>query len=250
MATMTAPSGDVDERVGESEDKLRYLQRWLRVWIALLVIATLTVVAFLVLIAMALHRVDANVALADRRVAAVRANVSVLPGLINTTNSHLAAINQNLEPIPDQVGLVNQSLGSVNGDLNATQGSLSSTAGILQHTDAALQSTSGRLVAVGRSLRATSGSLKDTHSLLVSVSGLAGRIDGVLENAESPRDRLGAKDIYQRVARANDPLRGIRGDSASILHHLDRTNRHLRSICTSPLLTLLGPAASEQCRQG
>lgn len=240
MATVAQPEPDSPDRVSEAEDRLAYLRRWLRVWIALLVVTTLTVVAFLVLIAATLTRVDVNAAVADRRVSAVRANVSILPGLLNTVNSHLAGIDRNLEPIPEQVRQVNDSLGAVNSSLAVTSRSLADTADTLNTTERSLASTDSLLGAASASLRDTEDILTKTESTLVSVRDLAGKINATLEDAEHTPRNLGTRDIYQRVAKANVPLGRVQQDTSDILNSLVRVNGHLNSICESTTLQALG----------
>ncbi len=252
MTTQTQPASP--PRTSEAEDKLAYFQRWLRVWIALLVVATLTVAVFLVIIAVALSKVNSNVAAAQQSVRAVRANTSILPGQVNTINSQLAAIDQNLKAIPGQVEQINSGLSSVNSSLTDTDASLADTANRLNTTESSLVSTNEMLGAIDSSLVNTSGSLKDTSSLLVSVQGLANTIEAVLEDAESPgepnnpgepiqgpsgvtgpqrSDPLndGAEGIFQRVAVANQPLMAANQDTTDILNRLVSVNGHLNSVC-------------------
>lgn len=258
------PSGAAasPEHLREVEDRIAYLKRWLRVWIALLVVATLVIVVYLIIIASSLHTVNGNIAAADKAVRAVRANVSILPGQINTVNSHLGDIDRNLDQVPDRVGQVNDSLRSVDDSLGVTSGSLADTADTLPATRDSLAATDGALATINASLQDTNGSLKDTSSLLVSVEELAGKVEATLEDAESPPNTLdqlqqcppqsvtgsvcvgqvsgGAEGIYERVAVANSVLVAVRRDTGNILGSLVDVNGHLESICEAPALQAAG----------
>lgn len=255
------------------EDRLRYFRRWLRVWIALLVVATLTIVAYLIIIGLTLDDVDDNVAVAEQRVAAVRQNVSILPGQINTINSHLASIEVNLEDIPVRVDEVNESLSSVDSSLVTTDGLLADTDDILVSTEDSLNSTDTLLATINSSLVDTNGTLTDTESLLNSVQGLADQIEITLEDAESPPNDLddlascppesatgsvcngqinaGAEGIYERVAVANSILAPAEQDTSNILNSLTEVNNHLTSICEAVVPRLLAlldiPSGPPQC---
>lgn len=262
FASDSPPAGEAKDG-SDLEDRFAYLKRWLRVWIALLVVATLVIVGYLILIAISLSEVNANIAAADRAVRAVRANVSILPGQVNTVNSHLAGIDQNLDEVPERVKDVNGSLTTVRNSLSVTDTSLADTAGTLPAARDSLVATDRVLKSINASLQDTNGSLKDTGSLLASVSTLAGEVEATLEDTESPPNNLdelsacpspeesggsicigrvseGAEGIYERVAVANSVLVPVRRDTGNILGSLTEVNDHLISICESPVLQPLG----------
>jgi archaellum component FlaC len=265
--TASATPGSADE----VEERLRYFRRWLRVWVALLVVATLTIVAYLIIIGLALDDVDDNVAIAERRVAAVRENVSILPGQINTINSHLASIDTNLENIPQRVERVNESLASVDNSLVPAKRTLVDIDNILVNTEASLNTTDELLATIDGSLVDTDGALKDTESVLNSVQGLADEIEITLEDAESPPNDLdsladcppdsvpgslcegqvsaGAEGIYERVAVANSILAPAQRDTSNILNSLTEVNNHLKSICEGTVPQVLGtiPPPPPEC---
>lgn len=271
MVSEPRATSAVPRSVDEVEERLRYFRRWLRVWVALLVVATLTIVAYLIIIGLALDDVDDNVAIAERRVAAVRENVSILPGQINTINSHLAGIEVNLEGIPVRVERVNESLSSVDSSLVVTNRLLVDTDDILVTTEDSLNSADGRLAAINSELVDTNGSLKDTESVLNSVRDLADEIEITLEDAESPPNDLdgledcppdsvpgslcvgqvsaGAEGIYERVAVANSILAPAQRDTSNILNSLTEVNNHLKSICEGTVPQVLGtiPPPPPEC---
>jgi uncharacterized protein YoxC len=256
------PAGDAQDG-SAVEERFAYLKRWLRVWIALLVVATLVIVAYLILIAMSLSEVNANIAAADRAVRTVRGNVSILPGQINTVNGHLAAIDRDLDEVPESIKDVNRSLMTAENSLSVTDESLADTARTLPVTRDSLVATDRVLKSINASLQTTDGSLKDTGSLLASVGTLAGDVEATLEDTESPPNNLdglsacpspeesggsicigrvseGAEGIFERVAVANSVLVPVRRDTGNILGSLTEANGHLISICESPVLQTLG----------
>jgi Tfp pilus assembly protein PilO len=262
FASDSPPTGDGGDG-SPVEDRFVYLKRWLRVWIALLVVATLVIVGYLIVIAMSLSDANANIAAAERAVRTVRGNVSILPGQINTVNSHLAGIDRDLDEVPERVKDVNRSLTTVRNTLSVTDESLAGTARTLPITRDSLVATDRVLKSINASLQTTNGSLKDTGSLLASVSTLAGQVEVTLEDTESPPNRLdglsacptaqesggsicigrvseGAEGIFERVAVANSVLVPVRRDTGNILGSLTEVNEHLISICESPVLQPLG----------
>ncbi len=262
FASDLPPAGDAQDG-SAVEERFAYLKRWLRVWIALLVVATLVIVVYLILIAISLSQVNANMAAANGAVRAVRANVSILPGQINTVNSHLAAIDRDLDKVPERVKDVNRSLTTVRNSLSVTDESLAGTARTLPVTRRSLVATDPVLKSINASLQDTDGSLEDTDSLLASVGTLGGEVEATLEDAESPPNNLdrlsacpspeesggsictgrvseGAAGIYERVAVANSVLVPVRRDTGNILGSLTEANGHLISICESPVLQPLG----------
>lgn len=253
MTTQNIPQPSPEE----TEHKVSYLSKWLYVWIVLLSVAALVVVAFLIVIYGALHKVGSNVAVADKAVGAVRGNVSILPGQVHTVNSHLSAINENLKDVPARVGQINDSLGQVDTNLAGPQRSLADTAGVLHTTRRSLDSTNGALGKIEGSLRDTNGSLKDTGSVLQSVGGLAGRINTTLHHVDRQPNTLdklpvsgGAAGIYQRVAVANGVLNPANEGVGAILDSLTSVNGHLKSTCEAlvpQVLGLLPPDAGVSC---
>jgi uncharacterized protein YoxC len=262
FASDSPPAGDAQDGSAVA-DRFAYLKRWLRVWIALLVVATLVIVVYLILIAISMSDVNANMAAADRAVGAVRANVSILPGQVNTVNGHLAAINRDLDEVPERVKDVNGSLTTVRNSLSVTDESLADTARTLPVTRDSLVATDRVLKSINASLQDTNGSLKDTDSLLASVNTLAGDVEATLEDTEAPPNNLdelsacpspeasggsectglvseGAEGIYERVAVVNSVLVPVRRDTGNILGSVIEVNEHLISICESPVLQPLG----------
>ena len=230
-ATRTRPAaGEAGfaHRAGSTgQDTSRFLDRWLKVWIALLVVVTLVVVVYLIAITESLASINSNLAVADRSVTGAGGDTKTLPSQVEGINASLAAIDPALQPIP--------------GQADAIIGQLSEIDGKLATTDASLKDTSG-------SLTGTSGQLVETAGILERVLSQAGTIRGTLAAADQNAgpcepntcapNKLGVQNIHQRVAIANGILAPAEADARSILAGLGQVNANLLSICSTGVLTL------------
>jgi len=230
-ATRTRPSaneaGFVARGGSSSEDTSRFLGRWLKVWIALLVVVTLVVVVYLIAITNSLASINGNLGVADRAVTGAGGDTKTLPDQVQGINASLAAIDPALKPIPGQADQIIGALTDIDNKLATTDGSL-------KDTSSSLQGTSSQLV--------------DTSGILSRVLGQAGQIRGTLEAADknagdceqsacSP-NKLGVQNIHQRVAIANNILTPAEADARSILAGLAQVNQNLYSICSTGALAL------------
>ena len=230
-ATRTRPSANeagYATRGGSSgEDTSRFLGRWLKVWIALLVVVTLVVVVYLIAITNSLASINSNLGVADRAVTGAGGDTKTLPDQVQGINASLAAIDPALKPIPGQADQIIAALTDIDNKLNTTDGSL-------KDTSASLQGTSGQLV--------------DTSGILTRVTGQAGSIRDTLIAADQPLgpceqascapNKLGVQNIHQRVAIANNVLTPAEADARSILAGLGQVNANLFNICSRGVLTL------------
>jgi ABC-type transporter Mla subunit MlaD len=238
---MTAATADMTPARREQA----HLTGWMWGWIALGTLVALVVVAFLIPVVVNLRSIDAGLATARHQVTGIRVDVKPLPGYVADINESLAGVNQALDPLPGQLdktvgylGSVRDSLTGIDGSLGQTSGTLSGisaslvdTANTLDATDKPLGATADSLNAISASLLNSANALADTSNILATVNGTAGTIHSTLETAENPADTLGAAGIYQRVAKANDPLSAAKGDTGNIVNGLGAVNGHLRSIC-------------------
>ncbi len=230
-ATRTRPSANeagYSARGGSSsQDTSRFLDRWLKVWIALLVVVTLVVVVYLIAITNSLASINGNLGVADRAVTGAGGDTKSLPDQVQGINASLAAIDPALKPIPGQADQIIAALTDIDNKLATTDGSL-------KDTSSSLQGTSGQLV--------------DTSGILSRVNGQAGNIrenlnqadqaNGPCEPASCAPNKLGVQNIHQRVAIANNVLTPAERDAVSILRGLEQVNTNLFSICSRGVLTL------------
>lgn len=214
------------------------LTRWMWVWIATGVLVVLVVIGFLLGIVSSLRSIDTALAEADRAVTGAGGDVVPLPAHVANVNGTLGDIDTSLKPIPGQADQIIAALSSVTGNLGKVDGSLKDTSGSLVDTSGSLKDTSGSLIGTSGSLVETSGvlvnvsgSLVDTSNILVTVRGQAGDITNTLKAAQSPPDKLGTENIWQRVQTANGVLHPAKADTANILSGLVDVNKHLTSIC-------------------
>ena len=214
-----------------TQDTSRFLDRWLKVWIALLVVVTLVVVVYLIAITNSLASINKNLGVANSAVTGAGGDTKTLPGQVQGINASLAAIDPALKPIPGQADQIIAALTSIDGKLATTDGSL-------KDTSASLINTSGQLV--------------DTASILVRVNGQAGNIRETLAQADKNAgdceqntcapNKLGVQNIHQRVAIANNILTPAEADARSILAGLGVVNSNLFQICSTGTVGLLaGP---------
>jgi ABC-type transporter Mla subunit MlaD len=115
-------------------------------------------------------------------------------------------------------------LKNTSGTLDRTSGSLVDTSGSLINTSGSLADTSGRLKGI-------STSLVDTSNVLGTVLERATAIQLTLEDAQNPADKLGSKNIVDRLATANGLLGPAKADTGNILGGLTNVNASLKSIC-------------------
>jgi hypothetical protein len=214
------------------------LTRWMWTWVAIGVLVVLVVVGFLVGIVSALENIDTNLAEAN-------SDVKPLPAHVADINGSLGSIDTVLKPIAGQADQIITNLTSIQGSLISVDSSLKSTSGTLVGTSGSLVNTSNSLIDTSNSLVDTSGilggtagvldkiakSLVDTSNVLNGVKGRAVEITTTLEDAEQPADNLGAHDIFERVAIANDALNPVRADTTNVIASLKGTNGSLKNIC-------------------
>lgn len=220
-SAMTAPRSQTTE-----VDDAGFVSRWIPIWAGLLAVVTLVVVVFLITITNSLADINGDLATADRAVTNAGGEVKTLPSQVATVNDSLSGIDPNLKPIP---ALADQIIGS------------------LRSIDAKLTSVDS--------------SLKDTSPTLQTVLGQLGTVRGVLVAADDPPDKLGVQNIHERIAflngfpansgpearRGTGPfgtnpfsLAAAKTDSGNILARLVEVNKHLKSICNSPTVNLVG----------
>jgi ABC-type transporter Mla subunit MlaD len=234
-ATRTRPSSGepgfvARSRVGGSDDS-RFLDRWLKVWITLLIVVTLVVVVYLIAITNSLASINGNLAVANNAVTGAGGDTKTLPDQVQGINTSLSAIDPALRPIPGQADEIIGALTSIDGKLATTDNSL-------KDTSSSLQGTSGQLV--------------DTASILNRVLGQAGDIRNTLAQADKPNgdcgptscgaNQLGVQNIHQRVAIANNILTPAESDARAILSGLGQVNQNLLSICGTGTLSLIAGA--------
>ena len=234
-AAMTAPTPRLQSQSRDVEQQ-RYLDRWLKVWVALLSVVTFVVVLYLINITDSLANINGNLGVARNAVTGAGGHVLTLPDQIQGINGSLSQIAPALTPIPGQADQIISALTSVNANLTTT--------------DSSLKDTSGSLVNTSSSLVNTSGSLVNTSSVLSAVLGLANNINGVLHAADLPAgkcgigntcqpNQLGVTNIYERVAVANSILNPAQVDATNIIGGLNSVDRHLTSICHAAAVNLL-----------
>ena len=230
-ATRTRPSAGeagYSTRGGStSQDTSRFLDRWLKVWIALLVVVTLVVVVYLIAITNSLASINGNLGVADNAVTGAGGDTKTLPDQVQGINASLAAIDPALKPIPGQADEIIRALSDIDGKLGVT--------------DASLKDTSS-------SLSGTSGQLVDTAGILTRVTGQTGTIRDTLAAADQPLGpcegngcnpaKLGVQNIHQRVAIANNVLTPAEADARAILAGLGQVNANLFNICSQGVLAV------------
>jgi ABC-type transporter Mla subunit MlaD len=219
-------------------DETSVLTRWMWVWVAIGILVVMVVVAFLMGIVSALESINSALGVADRSVTGAGGDVVPLPQHIAHVNGTLGSIDTALKPIPAQADTVISNLNTIDGSLGSIDGSLKDTSGTLVRTSASLVDTSNSLIDTSGSLADTSGILKhvsgslvDTSNVLVSILGQATTIKGTLEDLQNPADKLGSRNILDRVNTANSLLQPAKGDTGNILGGLQNVNASLKSIC-------------------
>jgi len=230
-ATRTRPSagerGFVARSGSAGTDNSRFLDRWLKVWIALLVVVTLVVVVYLIAITNSLASINGNLGVANRAVTGAGGDTKTLPDQVQGINGSLAAIDPALKPIPGQADQIIGALTEIDNKLATTDGSL-------KDTSSSLQGTSSQLV--------------DTASILTRVLGNANTIRDTLFQADQANgpceatacspNKLGVQNIHQRVAIANNILTPAEADARAILAGLGQVNTNLLQICSRGVLVL------------
>jgi hypothetical protein len=207
------------------------LTRWMWTWVVIGIIVTLVVVGFLTGIVSALESIDDALFTADRAVSGAGGDVQPLPTHIENVNGTLGGIDTALKPVPAQADQIIERLSTIRGSLTSVDSSLKDTSGTLVGTSNSLVDTSSSLVNTSGMLVNISGSLVDTSNVLVTVKDQAVAIEATLEDAQNPPDKLGAQNIWERVAVANGILAPAQGDAGNILGGLKNVNGSLSSIC-------------------
>ena len=228
-ATRTRPSageaGFVARGGSTSQDTNRFLDRWLKVWITLLIVVTLVVVVYLIAITNSLASINGNLGVADNAVTGAGGDTKTLPDQVQGINASLAAIDPALKPIPGQADEIIKALTEIDGKLGTTDGSLKDTSSSLQGTSSQLVDTAGILNRV----LGQAGTIRQT---LVE----ADQANGPCEQTACSPNKLGVQNIHQRVAIANNVLTPAEADARSILAGLGTINQNLLSICSRGVL--------------
>ena len=228
-ATRTRPSanepGFVARGGSSTQDTSRFLDRWLKVWIALLIVVTLVVVVYLVAITNSLASINGNLGVADRAVTGAGGDTKTLPDQVQGINASLAAIDPALKPIPGQADEIIGALTDIDKKLATTDASLKDTSGSLSGTSSQLVGTAGILTRV----TGQTATIRDT---LAAADQNAGPCE---QNSCDPA-KLGVQNIHQRVAIANNILTPAEADARSILAGLQQVNANLLSICSQGTL--------------
>jgi hypothetical protein len=94
-----------------------------------------------------------------------------------------------------------------------------------------LITTSNSVADTSNVLKHISGGLVDTSNVLTTVLGRATTIEQTLEEIQNPADKLGSKNILDRVNTANSILGPAKSDTGNILAGLQSVNTSLKSIC-------------------
>ncbi len=235
-ATRTRPSageaGFVARGGSSTQDTSRFLDRWLKVWIALLVVVTLVVVVYLVAITNSLASINGNLAIADNAVSGAGGDTKTLPDQVQGINASLAAIDPALKPIPEQADRIISNLTDIDNKLNVTDGSL-------KDTSSSLTGTSGQLVDTAGILTRVLGNANTIRDTLFAANEANGSCGG--GNACAP-NQLGVQNIHQRVDNANRILTPAEADARNILAGLGIVNQNLLAICSTGTVGLLaGP---------
>ncbi len=180
--------------------------RWIKVWVGLLVAATVIVCLFLVAIITALRAIDRSLATTTPAVDTIRGSTDPLTGHIENINGMLSQIDANLKPIPGQADTIIGSLTSIDGKVASVTSSLANTSGIL----------------------------------ITGLANLKTEDDLLEQSDEAGADNRGVKTIIQQANTVNPILFSVESDTTKIDGHLSMTNgaaHHVRSICRSSLGT-------------
>ena len=219
-------------------DETSVLTRWMWVWVAIGILVIATVIGFLMGIVNALESINSGLGVADHAVTGAGGDVVPLPQHIAHVNATLGSIDTALKPIPGQADTIISHLGTIDGSLGSIDGSLKDTSGTLVHTSGSLIDTSNSLIDTSGSvadtsaiLKKISGGLVDTSNVLTTILGRATTIGQTLEDIQNPADKLGSRNILDRVNTANGILGPAKADTGNILGGLGNVNASLKSIC-------------------
>lgn len=225
--TLTAPPVDLDPdvRTARRWEDASYLHTWLRRWLVLLIVAALATIAFMVAIDIALANVDSSISRARDQAVGVARNTGNLPFLLAKMTQNLERIDTAQKPIPHRELQVAGTLGLTNQHLE-----------INVHNNAVVESNQR---AVDRALEGIQATLTPAERRLAATLRLNMSIRNTLNATESSMT-AGAKGLIAKTAAINGAQRAASGDSGNILAEITRTNQHLTSICTAPLMQVLG----------
>ncbi len=184
------------------QDMSMFLQRWLRVWVALITVVLLVVIVYLYFITNSLASID--------------------KGLTPTRQSVVGA-GGSVQRLPDQVQSINRSLEGIDPALRPINSQLDQIIAALSPIDSKLKTTGGSLV--------------DTASMLRAVTGQATDIRAVVASAQAPGS-AGTQLIWNQVGgvrggfgdSANNVLRAVDSDALNIVTGLHRANDHLDAV--------------------
>lgn len=204
----TAAETRVPKTRGDREQST-LLFRWLRTWVAVLVLFTTVVGAYLVIITSTLASINGRLATANRGVEGTGGNTQSLASAIERINGSLAAIDGTLHPIASQGDQIIAALTSIN-----------------------------------LSLAAADAAFRDTSSVLTGVGGQVVSLRQMMIDVDDPPNRLGVQNAHRRVAAINgvgncgefcnrQNFSTARADTSNILKDLADVNRDLNSICAS-----------------
>jgi len=228
--------------------------RWTWIFGTILILVVVVVIAFLLGITSALSSINDALGTTDTTLEEVGDDAQPLPGFIKAINGNLTDIDKALKPVDNQAGQIlasltsidrsagriNASLGNTSSSLVDTSGSLVSTAGGLNTITGSLQGTSGSLIDTTNVLVRIRGSLRDTSGVLININSRTEAINAELRAAQRPNS-AGTEAIPLNVNSINRPLAGVDIDATDINGGLTGVNRHLTSICRSPVISLLNP---------
>lgn len=180
--------------------------RWIKVWVGLVVMATVVVCLFLVAIISALTAIDRSLGVTTPAVDTIRGSTDPLTGNIMNINDSLANTDTQLKTVPAQADTIIGQLTSIDGKVASVNTSLANTSSIL-------------------------------------IQGLANLVteDDLLEQAdEAGSDNRGVKVIIQQANTVNPILIDANADTTRIDGSLSLTDgaaRHVESICRSTVGT-------------
>ena len=180
--------------------------RWIKVWTALLVAATIIVCLFLVGIIIGLRAIDRSLATTTPAVDTIRGSTDPLTAHIENINGFLTDIDANLKPIPGQADNIIGLLTSIDGKVASVTSSLANTSGIL----------------------------------ITGLANLKTEDDLLEEGDDAGRDNRGVKVIIQQANTINPILFAAEGDTTRIEFNLNQNNgaaKHVQSICRTSLGT-------------
>jgi hypothetical protein len=226
MTTTTALlDPDPDVTTARRWEDASYLHTWLRRWLALLVVAALATIGFLIAIDVALANVDSSIGNARDQAVGVARNTGNLPFLLAQMTQNLERIDAAQKPIPANELQVARTLAQTNQHLVTNV-----------HNNAVIKNNQQT---VDNALVRIQSTLSPAEQRLAQILQLNTAIRDTLAATERSTS-AGARGLILKTAAINATQRAAMADSGDILHELTQANRHLTSICTAPLMQTLG----------